>query len=113
MTIRGVAALHRVRATVAAAALLALVGAARADDEALVRVLAEQAQVHTGPGFAFRVVYLAARGEVFPVVERATRAHWFRVRLPDGTNGWIWGTRCSPWISRSPTYTAAPRSGIG
>jgi len=79
------------------AALLALVATpAHAADEALVRVMAEQAQVHTGPGFAFRVVYLAARGEVFPVVERATRAHWFRVRLPDGTNGWILGDEVFP-----------------
>ena len=37
---------------------------ARADDEALVRVLAEQAPVHTGPGFSYRVVYVASRGDV-------------------------------------------------
>jgi len=82
------------------AALLALVlGAApvaRADDEALVRVLAEQAAVHTGPGFSFRVVYVAARGEVLPVVERDTRANWFRVRLPDGTWGWLLGDQVFP-----------------
>jgi len=107
------AALRRVRGTVAAATLLALVGAtsaALADDEALVRVMAEQAQVHTGPGFAFRVVYLAARGEVFPVVERATRAHWFRVRLPDGTSGWILGDEVFPLdleesdVHRGPSF---------
>jgi hypothetical protein len=70
--------------------------AARADDEALVRVLAEQAEVHTGPGFAFRVVYVAARGEVLPVVERAAHANWFRVRLPDGTWGWLLGDQVFP-----------------
>jgi hypothetical protein len=80
--------------------LLLLVAAAPVayadEDEALVRVLAEQAPVHTGPGFAFRVVYVASRGEVFPVVERATHAHWFRVRLPDGTGGWILGDEVFP-----------------
>ena len=85
----------RAAALLIAAGLLAA-PAARADDEALVRVLAEQASVHTGPGFAFRVVYVANRGEVFPVEERATRAHWFRVRLPDGTGGWILGDEVFP-----------------
>lgn len=80
-----------------AAALIAVgAGAARADDEALARVLAEQANVHTGPGFAYRVIYVATRDEVLPVIERATRAHWFRVRLPDGTSGWILGDQVFP-----------------
>ncbi|HEX2657993.1 MAG TPA: SH3 domain-containing protein [Polyangia bacterium] len=89
--VRGLAA-----ALLVAACALAAPAPARADDEALVRVLAEQASVHTGPGFAFRVVYVANRGEVFPVEERATRAHWFRVRLPDGTGGWILGDEVFP-----------------
>jgi hypothetical protein len=81
----------------AVALLPALERDARADDtEALVRVLAEQAAVHTGPGAAYRVVYLAARGEVLPVVERDTRASWFRVRLPDGTWGWLLGDQVFP-----------------
>jgi hypothetical protein len=69
---------------------------ARGDDEALVRVIAEQASVHTGPGFAFRIVYVATRDDVLPVIERATRAHWFRVRLPDGTSGWLLGDQVFP-----------------
>jgi len=80
-----------------AAALLAVVAApARADDEALVRVLAEQAAVHTGPGFGYRIVYVAARGEVLPAIGRATHDHWFRVQLPDGTYGWILGDEVFP-----------------
>jgi hypothetical protein len=85
---------------VLALALLALAAAARParadDDEALVRVLAEQAAVHTGPGFGFRVVYVAARGEVLPAIGRSTHDHWFRVRLPDGTYGWILGDEVFP-----------------
>jgi hypothetical protein len=69
---------------------------ARADDDGLVRVIAEQAGVHTGPGFAYRIVYTATRDEVLPVIERATRAHWFRVRLPDGTSGWLLGDQVFP-----------------
>ena len=66
------------------------------DDEALVRVIAEQAGVHTGPGFGYRVVYVAKRDEVLPAIGRATNDHWFRVELPDGTYGWILGDEVFP-----------------
>jgi len=69
---------------------------ARAED-AMVRVLTEQAQVHTGPGFGYRVVYMAQRGEVLRAVERATRGYWFRIVLPDGTFGWILGDEVFPF----------------
>ncbi|HTA19038.1 MAG TPA: hypothetical protein VK989_07080, partial [Polyangia bacterium] len=53
--------------------------AARADEdagaEALVRVVAEEAGVHTGPGFGYRVVYVAKRDEVLPAIGRATNDH--------------------------------------
>jgi hypothetical protein len=87
------------RASVALAMAAISVGAvtpARGDEEALVRVIAEQASVHTGPSFAFRIVYVATRDEVLPVIERATREHWFRVRLPDGTSGWLLGDQVFP-----------------
>lgn len=89
------------RALVAAAAIFLLLvvfgaGTARAEDEALARVVAEEAAVHTGPGFGYRTVYLAPRGEVLPVLERASQAHWFRVRLPDGTSGWLLGDQVFP-----------------
>ena len=64
-----------------------LTSPARADDRALVRVIAEEAQVHTGPGFAFRVVYSAKLNEVVPAIGRASHDHWFRVgRLRAGNH---------------------------
>jgi hypothetical protein len=77
-------------------ALALFAPAARADDEALVRVVAEEAGVHTGPGFGYRVVYVAKRDEVLPAIGRATNDHWFRVQLPDGTYGWILGDEIFP-----------------
>src|SRR5207344_948614 len=71
-------------------------GTARAEDQALVRVVAEEASVRTGPGFAFRVVYRARLGEVMTAIGRATHDHWFRVELPDGTYGWILGDEVFP-----------------
>jgi hypothetical protein len=84
--------------TAIAVALLAATVArtARAGDEALVRVLADQADVHTGPSFSFRVVYVAARGEVLPAIGRSTTDNWFRVQLPDGTYGWLLGDQVFP-----------------
>ena len=101
MTLRTriIARAPRWKATILIAAAAVLGGRiphAQADEDALVRVLSEEAGIHTGPGFAYRIVYVAARGEVFPVIERATRAHWFRVRLPDGTSGWVLGDQVFP-----------------
>ncbi|HVX96536.1 MAG TPA: SH3 domain-containing protein [Polyangia bacterium] len=91
-------------ARVARAALVALAvvttlaasAPARAEDEALVRVVAEEAGVHTGPGFGYRVVYVARRDEVLPALGRASNDKWFRVQLPDGTYGWILGDEVFP-----------------
>jgi hypothetical protein len=79
-----------------ALALVLRSGVVRAEDTALVRVVSEEAQVHTGPGFGFRVVYRAPLGEVLPAIGRATHDHWFRVELPDGTYGWILGDEVFP-----------------
>ncbi|HVV84747.1 MAG TPA: SH3 domain-containing protein [Kofleriaceae bacterium] len=93
------AGLALARATLAAAALaLALAAAPRAAAaDAYVRVIAQDAPVYTGPGASYRDVYDAHRGEVFQVVERATRGYWFRVVLDDGTTGWIYGELVFPF----------------
>ena len=86
-----------IRRLALAAALVALAASpARAEDQALARVIAEAASVRTGPGFGYRVVYRANQGEVLTVIGRATKDHWFRVELPDGTYGWILGDEVFP-----------------
>lgn len=81
----------------AAAAALGGAGAAHAEEQgAVVRVIADEAEVRTGPGFAYRVVYLAARGEILRAQARASRDYWFHVQLPDGTYGWIVGDQVLP-----------------
>jgi hypothetical protein len=95
-TTRGSArlALAAIGATLFAVAGMA--APARAGDDALVRVLADEANVHTGPGFSFRVIYIAPRGEVLPAIGRSTTDNWFRVQLPDGTYGWLLGDQVFP-----------------
>ena len=83
-------------AVVLVAVLSSVASVARADDQALVRVIAEAASVRTGPGFGYRTVYRANQGEVLTVIGRATHDHWFRVELPDGTYGWVLGDEVFP-----------------
>ena len=68
-----------------------------ADADAYLRVIAQKAPVHSGPGPGYRTVYNAERGQVFQVLERATRDFWFKVELEDGTSGWILGDVVYPF----------------
>lgn len=75
--------------------VIALGGPAEAD--AFLRVIAQKAPVHTGPGPSYREVYIAERNQVFTVLERGTRDYWFKIELEDGTSGWILGDLVFPF----------------
>ncbi len=76
---------------------LALLGtttlaAAQAEPHPYARVIVDRAELRSGPGQSYQRVFVADRGDVFPVEDRATRGgYWFAVELPDGTAGWILG----------------------
>lgn len=70
--------------------------AAHAQDSVVVLVISEGAEVRTGPGFAYRAIYSAERGETLTAIDRAPGGYWFRVVLPDGTYGWILGDLVLP-----------------
>lgn len=76
---------------------LGLFSARTASADAYLRVIAERAPIHSGPGASYRRVYVAERGEVFTVLERGTQGYWFRVELDDGTSGWIFGELVFPF----------------
>jgi hypothetical protein len=76
----------------------------------VVRVISEAADVRTGPSFTYRTVYVAERGETLQAIGRATRDHWFRVSLPDGTFGWILGDEVLP-LEVDPTAPEPPTLG--
>jgi hypothetical protein len=69
---------------------------ARAASEPQLRVIVPRAPVRTGPGFSYRELYRAGSGEVLPVVDR-NASYWFRVVLPDGRFGWIYGEQVVPF----------------
>ncbi len=71
--------------------------AAPAAADAYLRVISQRAPVHTGPGGAYRELYVAERGEVFQVLERGGDGFWFRIELEDGTTGWVLGELVFPF----------------
>lgn len=91
---------HVARARLAGllAVLIVLSGLCRsALADAYLRVIAQRAPVHSGPGPSYRAIYYAERGAIFTVLERGTKDYWFRVELDDGTTGWIFGELVFPF----------------
>lgn len=60
------------------------------------RVIVPRAAVRSGPAATFRELYRAERGEVMEVVDRSG-TYWFRVVLPDGRFGWVYGEQVVPF----------------
>lgn len=65
--------------------------------DAYLRVISHDAPVHTGPSAQYRKVYFAERGDVLEVLDRSPQNYWYRVRLDDGTTGWIFGELVFPF----------------
>lgn len=104
--------------TLACATLCSPLGESRASakGEPHLRIIVPRASVRTGPGFNYRELYRAERGEVLKVSER-NGAYWFRVALPDGRFGWIYGEQVLPFeveleASRSSRAWAAFKNAI-
>jgi hypothetical protein len=86
-----------------------LAGSAHAD--AYLRVIAQQAPVHSGPGASYREVAVVERGQVFQVLERGSREFWFKIELDDGTSGWILGDVVFPFEVGPASTNVLTRAG--
>ncbi|MCE4552920.1 SH3 domain-containing protein [Roseateles cellulosilyticus] len=76
------------RATLAAATVLAAVPACAADDPTeQVQVADPYLELHTAPGRGYPVFHVAGRGESVEILSRHT--DWFKVRLANGKEGWV------------------------
>jgi hypothetical protein len=75
---------------------LALPSPAQAKAVPHLRVIVPRAPVRSGPAFSYRELYRAERGEVLRALERNAN-YWFRVVLPDGRLGWIYGEEVLPF----------------
>jgi hypothetical protein len=100
----------RVRAALVAV-LCALIAPrqARADEEtqAFARVVVDSAELRTGAGVSYRVIYRAHRGETFALESRPGAGFWLRVLLGDGRAAYMLGDEIQPF-SVTPGEPGAP-----
>jgi len=73
------------------ASLLASSPARAADTQAFARITVDAAELRSGPGVSFRIIYTARRGETLPLDGRPGTGFWLRVTLPDGRTAYALG----------------------
>ncbi|HTQ42514.1 MAG TPA: SH3 domain-containing protein [Polyangiaceae bacterium] len=102
---------------VAVALFLAAVPAsALADDqvqpEAFARVIVDSAELRTGPGVSYRVIYVGHRGETFALDGRPGTGFWLKVLLPDGRTAYALGDEVQPFAVNPNEEGAPSRPGL-
>lgn len=88
--------------------------AAAADDErqAFARVIVETAELRSGPGVSYRVIYQARRGETLPLASRPGSGFWLEVTLPDGRRAYVTGDEVEPFAVKPGEPDAPSRPGF-
>jgi hypothetical protein len=99
------------------AGLLAPWTASAADDkdkepEAFARVVSDSAELRTGPGVSYRVIYVAHRGETLALDGRPSAGFWLRVVLPDGRTAYALGDEVQPFAVEPGEPGAPARPGF-
>ena len=96
------------------ASLLVLApGRADADEpEAFARIVVDTAEIRSGPGVSFRVIYAAHRGETLALDGRQGGGFWLRVLLPDGRRAYALGDEVQPFAVRHGEPDAPTRPGV-
>jgi hypothetical protein len=95
------------------ASMVSARAAAAADEpQAFARVTVDAAEIRTGPGVSFRVVYTAERGETLALDGRPGAGFWLRVILPDGRAGYALGDEVEPFAVNPKEPGAPSRPGI-
>jgi hypothetical protein len=104
------------RAAALAIAVLASALAPRAEaaeePEAFARVVVDAAELRTGPGISYRVVYTAHRGETLALEGRPGGGFWLTVILPDGRVAYALGDEVQPFAVRPGEPEAPSRPGF-
>lgn len=88
--------------SVALAASLAPATSRAADEkeaevQAFARVVVDAADLRTGPGISYRVIYTAHRGETLALDGRQGGGFWLAVLLPDGRRAFAMGEQVEPF----------------
>jgi hypothetical protein len=98
----------------ALSAVLLVASLARgADDvQAFARIVVDSADLRTGPGVSYRVLYTAHRGETFALDGRPGTGFWLKVLLPDGRTAYALGDEVQPFAVNPHDENAPSRPGL-
>jgi hypothetical protein len=75
-------------------------------------VVVDDAELRTGPGVSYRVIYDAHRGETFALDGRPGAGFWLRVLLPDGRIAYALGDEVQPFAVTAGEEGAPSRPGL-
>ncbi len=82
------------------------------DVEAFARVVVDSADLRTGPGVSFRVIYTAHRGETLALDSRPGSGYWLKVTLADGRSAYALGDEVEPFAVHDDDKNAPSRPGF-
>jgi hypothetical protein len=82
------------------------------EPEAFARVVVDAADLRTGPGVSYRVIYTAHRGETFALDGRPGTGFWLKVLLPDGRTAYALGDEIQPFAVNPHEEGAPSRPGL-
>src|SRR5689334_20303792 len=86
--------------------------AADEEQEAFARVVVDAAELRSGPGVSYRVIYTAHRGETFALEGRPGSGFWLKVLLPDGRAAYALGDEVQPFAVKPGEEGAPSRPGF-
>jgi hypothetical protein len=95
-----------------AATKIASIAPDEVEPEAFARVIVDDAELRTGPGVSYRVLYDAHRGETFALDGRPGAGFWLRVLLPDGRIAYALGDEVQPFAVSAGEEGAPSRPGL-
>lgn len=92
--------------------LVALPRLASAEPEAFARVVVDAAEMRSGPGVSYRVIYTAQRGETLAIDGRLGGGFWLRILLPDGRVAYALGDEVQTFAVSAGELDAPARPGL-
>jgi hypothetical protein len=108
----GGAALALLATTIVVSAAADARAADEPEVEAYARIVVDTADLCTGPGVSFRVIYSAKRGETFAIDGRQGNGFWLRVLLPDGRRAYAMGEQVEPFSVKDGEDKGVSRPGF-
>jgi SH3 domain-containing protein len=82
------------------------------EPEAFARIVVDSAELRTGAGVSYRVIYVAHRGETLALDGRPGAGFWLRVVLADGRIAYVLGDEVQPFAVTPGEEGAPSRPGL-